>query len=231
MEAFQVNELYLLRHGIAVDPGSSGMPDDARALTEKGIKRMHQIAKGLLSLDLDLDAIATSPLVRARQTAEIVADALGLSDQLETSSVLSTGSDPATIERWLRSRAESRLLLVGHNPTLSELVSLMVSVSRRSPICDLKKGGIAALAARPRIFGPLRARLASPSAIAAPDWPAVMSPAAPAWAQCARRGRSHRIMLSRDRRRRVFQELPIKLTDDAAAWLIGLVSQSSSAMF
>jgi phosphohistidine phosphatase len=141
-----VNELYLLRHGIAVDPGSSGMPDDARPLTEKGIKRMHQIALGLIALDLQLDAIVTSPLVRARETAEIVADALGLSDRLESSNVLATGSDPATIERWLRSRAESRLMLVGHNPTLSELVSLLVAGSRRSPICELKKGGLAALA-------------------------------------------------------------------------------------
>jgi phosphohistidine phosphatase len=126
-----VNEVYLLRHGIAVDPGSSGMPDDARPLTEKGIKRMHQIANGLLELDLKLDAIVTSPLVRARQTARIVADALGLSAGLETTNVLATGSDPATIERWLRGRAESRLMLVGHNPTLSELVSLMVAGSRR----------------------------------------------------------------------------------------------------
>ncbi len=144
-EVIQVNEIYLLRHGIAVDPGSSGMPDDARPLTEKGIKRMRQIADGLLAIDLQIDAIITSPLVRARQTAEIVANALGLKDLLETSNVLATGSDPATIERFLRSRAESRLLLVGHNPTLSELVSLMVAGARRSPICELKKGGIAAL--------------------------------------------------------------------------------------
>jgi phosphohistidine phosphatase len=141
-----VIELYLLRHGIAVDPASSGMPDDARPLTEKGKKRMRQIASGLLAIDLQLDAIITSPLVRARQTAEIVADALGLKDRLETSNVLATGSDPATIERFLRGRAESRLMLVGHNPTLSELVSLMVAGARRSPICELKKGAVAALA-------------------------------------------------------------------------------------
>jgi phosphohistidine phosphatase len=42
-----VNELYLLRHGIAVDPGTAGMPDDARPLTDKGRKRMRQIAAGL----------------------------------------------------------------------------------------------------------------------------------------------------------------------------------------
>ena len=98
-----MNELYLLRHGIAVDPVSSGMPDDARPLTEKGIKRMRQIAGGLRTLDLELEAIVSSPLVRAKETAEIVAVALGMRDRLETSNVLETGSDPAKIERWLRS--------------------------------------------------------------------------------------------------------------------------------
>ena len=59
--------------------------------------------------------------------------------------MLQTGSDAATIERWLRDRPEGRLMLVGHNPTLSELVSLLVVGARKSPICELKKGGIAAL--------------------------------------------------------------------------------------
>jgi phosphohistidine phosphatase len=148
-----VNELYLLRHGIAVDPGSSGLPDDARPLTEKGIKRMRQIAGGLRTLDLELEAIVSSPLVRAKETAEIVAGALGMSDRLETSNVLETGSDPAKIERWLRQRAEGRLMLVGHNPTLSDLVSLLVVGSRMSSICDLKKGGIAALSRRQESSG------------------------------------------------------------------------------
>jgi phosphohistidine phosphatase len=142
-----VNELYLLRHGIAVDP-VSGMSDDERPLTEKGIKRMREIASGLCSLGLDLDRIVTSPLPRAKETAEIVARALGANDRLETSKVLRTGSDAVTIERWLRDRTEERMMLVGHNPTLSELVSLLVVGARMSPICELKKGGIAALSRR-----------------------------------------------------------------------------------
>jgi phosphohistidine phosphatase len=143
-----VTELYLLRHGIAVDPGFSGMSDDERPLTEKGIKRMREIASGLRSLDLELDRIVTSPLPRARETAQIVALALGANDLLETSQVLQTGSDAATVERWLRDRTEERIMLVGHNPTLSELVSLLVVGARMSPICELKKGGVAALSKR-----------------------------------------------------------------------------------
>jgi phosphohistidine phosphatase len=109
---------------------------------------MRQIASGLRALDLELDRIVTSPLPRAKETAEIVARALGATNRLETSNVLQTGSDASTIERWLRDRAEARIMLVGHNPTLSELVSLLVVGARMSPICDLKKGGIAALSKR-----------------------------------------------------------------------------------
>ena len=59
-----VTELYLLRHGIAVDPGFSGMSDDERPLTEKGKKRMREIGSGLRLLELELDRIVTSPLPR-----------------------------------------------------------------------------------------------------------------------------------------------------------------------
>ena len=137
-----------------MDPGSSGMPDDARPLTEKGIKRMHQIASGLAALDLELDAIVTSPLLRARETAEIVADALGA---LRSARDVERACRPALTPR--RSSAgcaigpKTRLMLVGHNPTLSELVSLLVVGARRSPICELKKGGIAALSTHARGLG------------------------------------------------------------------------------
>ncbi len=63
---------------------------------------------------------------RARTTAEIIADVLNARELLETSNVLQTGSSAATVHRWLRERTEERLMIVGHNPTLSDLVSLLV---------------------------------------------------------------------------------------------------------
>lgn len=138
-------DLYIVRHGIAVEPGTPGVPDDERPLTSKGEKRMRQIARGLRQLDLKLNRIVTSPLPRARATAEIIADALGGGELLEISNVLQTGSSAATVHRWLRDRSEDRLMIVGHNPTLSDLVSLLVVGSMQPQICDLKKGGIAAL--------------------------------------------------------------------------------------
>jgi phosphohistidine phosphatase len=140
-----MTHLYIVRHGIAALPGTPGIPDDERLLTSKGEKRMRQIARGLVRLNLKLDRIVTSPLPRARATAEIIADALDARKILETSNVLQTGSAAATVERWLRDRNEERLMIVGHNPTLSDLISLLVLGATQPAFCDLKKGGIAAL--------------------------------------------------------------------------------------
>jgi phosphohistidine phosphatase len=140
-----MNDLYILRHGIAVAPGTAGIPDDERPLTSKGEKRMHQIARGLQRLDLKLDRIVTSPLPRARRTAEIVAEALDAGDLLETSTVLKVGATAASIQKWLGERTEDRLMIVGHNPALTDLISLLVLGPAQPGLCDLKKGGIAAL--------------------------------------------------------------------------------------
>jgi phosphohistidine phosphatase len=138
-------DLFIVRHGIAVEPGTPGIPDDERPLTAKGEKRMRQIARGLRKLELKLDRIVTSPLPRARTTAEIIAEELRVRDQLEISNVLQAGTSSATVHRWLRERTEERLMIVGHNPTLSDLVSLLVLGSMQPQICDLKKGGVVSL--------------------------------------------------------------------------------------
>jgi phosphohistidine phosphatase len=170
-----MDELYILRHGIAVEPGTPGIPDDERPLTPRGRRRMHRIARGLRRLDLGLDRIVTSPLPRARATAEIVAEELDAEDLLEEADALRAGSDARAIRNWLRERTDRRLMIVGHNPALSELVSLLVLGDRngkgpRRQVCELKKGGIAALrpavdssdrldlawVATPRLIGRLR---------------------------------------------------------------------------
>ncbi len=142
-----MKELYILRHGIAVEPGTPGIPDDERPLTAKGQKRMHEIARGVRRLDLRLEGIVTSPLPRARESAEIVAEELDADDRLETAEILAAGSDAASIQNWLRERTQERLMIVGHNPALSDLITLLILGKRRlgPQVCDLKKGGIAAL--------------------------------------------------------------------------------------
>ncbi|MBX6314638.1 MAG: phosphohistidine phosphatase SixA, partial [Isosphaeraceae bacterium] len=141
--------LYLLRHGIAVPPGTPGLADDDRPLTPKGEKRVRLVAEGLRRLRLKLDRIATSPLPRARRTAEIVAEALGIPYLLEDVDALRAQNDAATIREWLNTRNEQRLMLVGHNPALMELPGLLITGESVVPLCELRKAGIVALAGPP----------------------------------------------------------------------------------
>jgi len=76
--------LYLMRHGIALPQDDPSVTHDAeRPLTSKGVKRMRKAAKGVQQLDIPFDAVLTSPALRARQTAEIVAAALNIEARLE----------------------------------------------------------------------------------------------------------------------------------------------------
>lgn len=140
-----MDELYIVRHGIAVPHGTPGMADDERPLTNKGEQRMKQIGRGLVTLDMKPDRIVTSHLIRARRTAQIVAQELGLVDSLEVSSALGADASAEAIRDWLRERNESRLMIVGHNPAFTDLVSLLTVGEVGKLPFELKKGGIAAL--------------------------------------------------------------------------------------
>jgi phosphohistidine phosphatase len=140
--------LYVVRHGIADARGTQGIPDSERRLTSEGRKRMRQIARGLRRLEIEPDRIVTSPLPRAHETGEIVAEALGMSNRLELSDALHDSRDATAIRDWLLSRTENRLMIVGHDPALSELVGLLLTGSTEPWICELKKGAVAALSTR-----------------------------------------------------------------------------------
>ncbi len=140
-----MTEVYLLRHGIAVPHGTPDFADDERPLTPKGEKRMKQIGRGLRRLDLRPNRIIASPLPRALKTAEIVAEELGMSDRLEIADALRAERDAASIRDWLQNRPEPRLMLVGHNPSLTDLIGLLITGEHHPVVCDLRKGGIAAL--------------------------------------------------------------------------------------
>lgn len=142
-----MKQLYLLRHGIAVPHGGPGMSDDQRPLTPEGEKHIRQVARGLRRLDLGLERIYTSPLPRAAKTAEIVADVLDLTDRLETADALAASRSAASIRDWLKIRPEACVMLVGHNPSLSELIGVLLTGGDGPLPLELRKGGIAALSA------------------------------------------------------------------------------------
>jgi phosphohistidine phosphatase len=139
--------LYLLRHGIAVDPSAPDFAKDAeRPLTPKGRRRLRQIAGAMGALKISFDVIFSSPYVRARQTAEIVAKELKQRKKLKFTDELTPGGNPKSlIQRLneLKPRPEN-ILLVGHEPYLSKLIALLTAGNTSMEI-DLKKGGLCKL--------------------------------------------------------------------------------------
>ena len=139
--------LYLLRHGIAVDPSVPDFANDAeRPLTPKGRNRMRQIAAAMGALNLSFDVILSSPFVRARQTAEIVVKSLKCQKKLRFTDELTTSGNPKLLIQQvndLRPKPKN-FLLVGHEPYLSKLIALLTTGNTNLEI-DLKKGSLCKL--------------------------------------------------------------------------------------
>jgi phosphohistidine phosphatase len=143
-------DLYILRHAIAAPHGSREYPQDGdRPLTPKGIRKMNAIAEALLQLDLKFDVILSSPLARARQTAEILASVFRAKKQLAFTDHLAVGGDSGALIDEINNRygTMESIVLVGHEPYLSEMISLLVSGDPSLSI-TLKKGGVCKLAVR-----------------------------------------------------------------------------------
>lgn len=139
--------IYLLRHGIAVEPGTPGIENDAdRPLIPKGERRLRSVASATEKMKLSFDLILSSPLVRARQTAEIVARELKLKKQLQLSDALAPGGSAKNLIRQLTELrpAPENVLLVGHEPNLSRLISLLISGEDHATV-EMKKGGLCKL--------------------------------------------------------------------------------------
>src|SRR5688500_13504131 len=117
-------ELYLVRHAIADQRGPQWPNDAKRPLTEQGIARFTEAVKGLREIDVEIDETFTSPLVRARQTAEILAAGLKHKPHIKILKALEPGHGPAAvIERLAEDARKTRVALVGHEPDLGELAS------------------------------------------------------------------------------------------------------------
>ena len=133
-------ELYLVRHGIAADRGKAWPDDSQRPLTPKGIKHMRKVIKGLDDLDVKLDLILTSPLVRARETADLLRHGLGKDAPVDETTRLAPGGRPADVVELLRKHRKSgRIALVGHEPDLGQLAAFLIGA--RAPLV-FKKGGV-----------------------------------------------------------------------------------------
>jgi len=135
-------DIYIIRHAIAEDklPGKS---DEERALTQQGKEKMKETANGFTRLEPEIDLILTSPLVRARQTAEIVNSVLRT--RMEEMEELAPGFSPADVCGRLRQLKRIKsVALVGHEPNCSELMSYLLHGSG-GMLIEFKKGGISLL--------------------------------------------------------------------------------------
>ncbi len=133
------SELYLVRHAIAAERGPE-WPDDAlRPLTERGISRFKGVVSGLQWLGLSLDEVLTSPLVRAKQTADLLAAGLDRAPVVKVLDVLAPGHAPdTTMAHIAKSARGRRVALVGHEPDLGELAAHLIRAGRALPF---RKGG------------------------------------------------------------------------------------------
>ena len=137
--------VYILRHGIAIPHTTPGMRDFDRPLTPQGLKRVRQIARGFASLALNVDEIVTSPLPRALQTAEIMHAIVKPKRPLEISPQLSVSQSAAEIAAWLQNLDRCDRMLIGHNPSLSDLIGLLLKCDHPGTAFALRRGGMAAL--------------------------------------------------------------------------------------
>lgn len=133
-------ELYILRHGIAVQRGTPGYPDDDRPLTEEGIEKMKAAAKGIARIADGFDVIISSPLVRALDTAKITAKAVNYKDEIVITELLIPGASMKSLFNFIQGFRKEKILIVGHEPQLGFISSKLIG--SEDSVIVFRKGGL-----------------------------------------------------------------------------------------
>ena len=139
-------QIYVVRHGIAIDREDPKCPSEPeRYLTEEGIEKTKQVAKGVAELGAPPDHMISSPYVRAMQTAEIFAHYLDYSKQnIGRTDLLLPGAEPAMLFRELaKDKQSSVIFLFGHAPQLDDIIA--TALGSKHHVTELKKAGVALL--------------------------------------------------------------------------------------
>ena len=132
--------MYFVRHGLAEDRGDAWPDDTKRPLTDEGMSRMRRAARALARLGVTVDVVLSSPLVRARQTADLLAGGLDPRPSIvNVDSLTPDGSYAAVIADLEKHSRKCRIALVGHEPMIGELAARLIG--SRHPI-EFKKGAI-----------------------------------------------------------------------------------------
>lgn len=134
----------MLRHAIALSAGEAGVSQDAeRPLSSEGKEKMKRIAAAMNDIGVEVDLVLSSPYVRARDTALMAHDGLGLKGCLEFSNALASGQDTKVVMTELKERfkKKQRIMVVGHEPDLSLLIGKLTSLGKLR--VEMKKAGLA----------------------------------------------------------------------------------------
>ncbi len=138
-------ELFILRHSDAVTPGT--VRDADRPLTNEGIKKMTRVAEAMRKMELSFDVILSSPYVRAKETAAIVGEVLRCGSLIRLTPNLVSEANPSALIKEINNLPEkNKILVVGHNPFLTILISVLIS-GRDDALLTLGKGGLCKLTA------------------------------------------------------------------------------------
>jgi len=139
-------EIYVVRHGIAIDREDPKCPPDPeRYLTEEGVEKTKRVAAGVAALCATADVLLSSPYVRAMQTAEIFATALDYPKQkIRRTDLLLPGAEPTLLFRELaKDKHHSTLFIFGHAPQLDDVIA--TALGSKHHMTSLKKAGVALL--------------------------------------------------------------------------------------
>lgn len=137
-------ELYIVRHAIAAQRGPAWPDDSKRPLTERGVERFKEVVGGLVWLGVQIDVILTSPLVRAKQTAEFLSSGMPAKPPVKMVDALAPGHAPGEVMDQVarEARGKAHVAVVGHEPDLGELAAHLLGAKRPVPF---KKGGVACI--------------------------------------------------------------------------------------
>ncbi len=136
--------IYFLRHASAGKKRANPKQDEKRPLDKDGIEQCREIVRALAAFDTQVDAIISSPLKRATQTAALVANELGYEGALKVEASLRPEAKYEEFRAMLQKSSKlDSIMVVGHNPNLSEFCSLLLSKGKERGAIDLKKAGVA----------------------------------------------------------------------------------------
>ncbi len=136
--------IFFLRHASAGKKRSSPKQDEKRPLDKDGIEQCREVGRALAAMDIQVDTIISSPLKRATQTAAVVGNELGYEGALKVDAALRPEATYDDFRALLRKNTKyDSIMVVGHNPNLSEFCSLMLSKGIEPGAIDFKKGGVA----------------------------------------------------------------------------------------